>query len=850
MSGALGVPVGGDADEDGWVPIDDALRAARGVMRSGQMVHAANFQLYHSMNALQILDAKMDVGMAPPAGEPPMKSLAALIAEGRAPLDLSDEDQTRVFDALLACEATWHRGQALATTVYTCLYMHDEERLEACRGPVMRAYFDATRSAVATVRHAVSSGDVWEEEDFVLHVAGFDVGAAAIGDDAAKPNAALARLALAETWLVENAGVEDRRGALLARVRFRIAMHEAYEALFGLADPKRAVAAAADARASLRRAAAHLEKARATTEDAEDAEDETGWDPNRLGFDRKLNLSKMGPSPPRAVRLMSVQKGFAYFSDLIHELTSVCDVAPLVASRAGSLRDALAFLNAFRHERRKKGADPCIVSRSFAAIAVLHPSRGGVLGKHPGDAALRSAWLLGAAPPPRLRLEADPAGDPGGAEKLFEKRGDGAEGTDEGTDEDAPSRLVGGVASGTPIVDGDRRTDAYVEEEEEDAVRYAPGAAELRSFLAKTSLGVELLVRAHLCNRSRSRRKLRRLLGEWSALVDSAVAVDASGFVPGYLRRLGERGARGTTRDARFDRAEGAAEPTGALAGSPWARRAFEVWSGAVLVRAMLAHLTLGFELELYLPHELSMVYWYQEYLTEVLQGKLRVAERSLAAHLDAAAEAEASARAAAKKSEEKRRKGKKGALHEDGDVTNGDESVYGVSNSTRVFLAETRTEGHVLEAHKAMCKGMLRFTAGLSASERSWRPARGDFTDAEQTFWQRFGIFHAVRDPAPLAHADFEQYVRLGDGVTADRLFELAAECFAGARAWCKKLLELPAGALSRARAEDLAGLDKTAAANAAAARLAMAAPAMRAEFAFAAHHPTFPTVKLVRGG
>ena len=390
---------------------------------------------------------------------------------------------------------------------------------------------------------------------------------------------------------------------------------------------------------------------------------------------------------------------------------------------------------------------------------------------------------------------------------------------------------MGGVASGTPIVDGGRRTDASVEEEEEDAAG-APGAAELRSFLAKTSLGVELLVRAHLCNRSRSRRKLRRLLGEWSALVDSAVAVDASGFVPGYLRRLGERGARGTTRGER------AAEPAGALAESPWARRAFEVWSGAVLVRAMLAHLTLGFELELYLPHELSMVYWYQEYLTEVLQGKLRVAERGLAAHLDAAAEAEASARAAANP---KPRKGKKDAFHED---------EFHVTNVTNEILAETRTEGNVLEAHNLMCKGMLRFTAGLSASDRSWRPSRGDFTDAEQTFWQRFGIFHAVRDPAPLVYQDFEQYVRLGDGVTADRLFELAAECFTGARARCKKLLELPAGALSRARAEDLAGLDKTAAANAAAARLAMAAPAMRAEFAFAAHHPTFPTVKLVRGG
>ena len=693
------------------------------------------------------------------------------------------------------------------------------------------AYFDATRSAVATVRHAVSFGDVWEEEDFVLHVAGFDVGAAAVGDDAAKPNAALARLALAETWLVENAGAEDRRGALLARVRFRIAMHEAYEALFGLADPKRAVAAAADARASLRRAAAHLAKARATTEETEDETgDETGWDPNRLGFDRKLNLSKMGPSPPRAVRLMSVQKGFAYFSDLIHELTLVCDVAPLVASRAGSLHDALAFLNAFRHERRKKGADPCIVSRSFAAIAVLHPSRGGVLGKHPGDAALRSAWLLGAAPPPRLRLEADPAGGLGGAEEPAGGRGDGPKGPTKG-----PTRtclLVSWAAS-----------------------RPEPRSSTVAVVPTRLSRKRKRTPRARRARPSSARSWPRRrwAWSSWCARTCATArgAAASCGACSGSGARWWTRpspwthpgsspGTCGDSASAARGVRRAASAPRSPRARSPRARgrRAFEVWSGAVLVRAMLAHLTLGFELELYLPHELSMVYWYQEYLTEVLQGKLRVAERGLAAHLDAAAEAEASARAAANP---KPRTGKKDAFHED---------EFHVTNVTNEILAETRTEGNVLEAHNLMCKGMLRFTAGLSASDRSWRPSRGDFTDAEQTFWQRFGIFHAVRDPAPLVYQDFEQYVRLGDGVTADRLFELAAECFTGARARCKKLLELPAGALSRARAEDLAGLDKTAAANAAAARLAMAAPAMRAEFAFAAHHPTFPTVKLVRGG
>jgi hypothetical protein len=245
------------------------------------------------------------------------------------------------------------------------------------------------------------------------------------------------------------------------------------------------------------------------------------------------------------------------------------------------------------------------------------------------------------------------------------------------------------------------------------------------------------------------------------------------------------------------------------------------------------------------------MVYWYQEYLTEDLQDKLRVAERSLAAHLDAAADAASTLSACATKNKNAnaRRKAKKGNDSSD-ETDRTHESMSTSSMSTRAHLAEVRMEGHILEAHKTMCKGMLRFTGGLSASTRSWRPARDDFTDAEQNFWQRFGIFHAVRDPAPLSHADFEQYVRLEDGVTADRLFELAAECFAQTRALCKTLLELPKGALSQTQAEDLAGLDKTAAANAAAARLAMAAPAMRAEFAFAAHHPTYPTVKLVRGG
>ena len=161
--------------------------------------------------------------------------------------------------------------------------------------------------------------------------------------------------------------------------------------------------------------------------------------------------------------------------------------------------------------------------------------------------------------------------------------------------------------------------------------------------------------------------------------------------------------------------------------------------------------------------------------------------------------------------------------------------------------MATMRPSGDVGDP---MCKGMIRLTCGLRCHDRHWRPRMDDFTDSEQNFWQRFGVFHSVKDPAPLSFLDFKQYTTLGEGVTVDTLFSLAAECFASVRSLCQMLLQLPEETLSLAQREDLVGLDKTAAANAAAAKLAAAAPNMRAEFAHAAHHPTFPTVKMKREG
>jgi len=754
--------------DERWIPIDDLLATARSEMRSGQMVHPDNFDLFHSMNALQILDPKMDVGMAPPPGEPPLRTSTQLIADGRAPLDLSDDDAVYVFDALLACEATWHHGQSIATTVYTSLYLHDLDRLEAASSPVVRAYFRAVRCACATVRHAVSVGDIYEEEDFVMHLAGHDIGPAAADVDPSAPDPALAGLRAAEAWLVDNPGTEDKTGGLLARVRFRIALHVAMKRLFAIASPAEGGGedVASEAREWLDRAAAHLDKMRATAVAPPDVpsgvealdDDELDWDPDGLGFDRRVNLTKMGPAPPRTVKLYSRRAAFDRFAGLVAELRRVCDLAGLYRGGTGALHEVVAAF-ASMSER-----DPGVVSRSFAAVATL-TENGGLLGKHFGDAALRSAWVSGTAPPPVVDL-------------------------------------------------GERDDDACGAGVRTAADSDADDATDLAFFLARSARPAELLVRAYLSNRSRLRRKLRRLLTEWTQLADLGREVDAAGGAIAPLRALGD------------------ANPAASviLAESPWASRAFGGWADAVVSRAQLAHLTLGFNLELYLPHELCMVYWYCEYLMQDLQETLRVAEASLTQEAAAAR-----GRDAGKGKGRGRGKGK-GASGASSAERDGDGGAS---------LVRIKMEIFVLELQKTMCKGLVRLTAGLEAAGRLRQPPPNDFTDGEQNFWQRFGVFHACQRPQPLHHADFAAYTKLDD-VTPDRLFTMAGECFASARALAKQLLDLPPGIMSSEQTEDIAATDKTAAANAAAAKL-VAVPGVAVDFEHK-HHPVFAAVVVKR--
>eukprot|EP00227_Mantoniella_beaufortii_P009456 CAMPEP_0197595134 /NCGR_PEP_ID=MMETSP1326-20131121/22125_1 /TAXON_ID=1155430 /ORGANISM="Genus nov. species nov., Strain RCC2288" /LENGTH=157 /DNA_ID=CAMNT_0043161435 /DNA_START=36 /DNA_END=509 /DNA_ORIENTATION=- len=149
--------------------------------------------------------------------------------------------------------------------------------------------------------------------------------------------------------------------------------------------------------------------------------------------------------------------------------------------------------------------------------------------------------------------------------------------------------------------------------------------------------------------------------------------------------------------------------------------------------------------------------------------------------------------------------------------------------------------ETYVMELTKTMCKGLVRMLAGLKLAGKLERPPPSPFTEEEQNFWQRFGVFHVTPEPQALNYPDFAQYMSLDD-IAPGQLFMMASDCFSQVRTQVKQLLNLPPGILTAEQAEDMAGLERVAAANMTAVRL-VEMPGIEVDFEYK-HHPIFASV------
>ena len=131
----------------------------------GELLHDDLFGLFEAMSAIEMMDPKMDAGMAKAGGGGAGNSSSSSATTNRknSPMSLNDAisdnslpwenisipEFVTVFDHTLSCLVTWFEGHSLAQTVLTNLYLHcgDSPELRPPH-PELKAYVVATLKLV------------------------------------------------------------------------------------------------------------------------------------------------------------------------------------------------------------------------------------------------------------------------------------------------------------------------------------------------------------------------------------------------------------------------------------------------------------------------------------------------------------------------------------------------------------------------------------------------------------------------------------------------------------------------------------------------------------------------------
>ncbi|GBG79261.1 hypothetical protein CBR_g29413 [Chara braunii] len=662
------------------------LRQACGDMDVGQLIHGENFSLFEAMSALEIMDPKMDAGMATGG----YKTVEEAMTHGEAQIELTIPQLLDVMDYVLACEATWHNGHSLAQTVFTCLYLHKPERTVS--NPLLHAYCRAVRATCVLLRNWVCRAGIPEEEDFATHTFGLPLdvegdGRCMSGINVVEEQLSRQLKAIKGGALLKKKGPDEVLvptqenpeleayycSALLSRLRFRktlysILLHMEKPQGRGLDAAQKLIRSISDDLACLREYSPSLKRqAPAPTSNGDDGgarngqsspvdmEDKgpsgenerspTGSGRPAIGFNDNINRRLLAPTPPRPISILSWEETLSHFEKLVRDLGCICQLP----SMSRSLRELMQFCVDFGKVR------PGPIARSLLQMLVLKEDR--VLGQeHMGDLLFRDMHL----PHDLLR-----------------------------------------------------------------------GDCQMAVFTRHTANVIAALLRILCANPSRQRRRLGKFLPDWDILIQEAETAGESKVLMRHMLM------------------------TFPNAGNTWWRdNVLASWTVEQTCWVIVHYLMLGFELELYSPSELSMVYWYLENVLVIAINQQLTKERHLYEHSVLSSEQDS---ASGKKKGNRRKGGSKG-------------KEFHPSN--QVLL---------LECLNGLCQGLVRMIAAFTRDDK-FRPIEPPFNSEAQWFEQRFEPLHRVRLPEPLHYADYLKYTDHSN-LTVKHLYQLAHECFLSAK-------------------------------------------------------------------
>ncbi|KAF5206636.1 N-alpha-acetyltransferase 35, NatC auxiliary subunit, partial [Thalictrum thalictroides] len=338
------------------------------------------------MSALEIMDPKMDSGVE----NCQYHSIDEAIENGAAPVPL-DFDRTvdvqriiDVMDHLLACEATWHKGNSLGQTVFSCIYLLRLERTSS--HALLHSYCRIIRATCNAVISVVSDARTHEEEDLFTMAYGLPMKGE--GDEkclsmlnaveetvsrqlrACKVPSSKKRVLEDIEPLQTNPDLEEGYcKALLCRLRFRkhfyhvlMCMRKSHGRGLELAR-KHIASCLSELRFIIESVEFLMSNIHGSRQDdKEDPTTASGCKP--VGFDASLNGRLSAPTPPRAIKILSWKKAIEYFEKLLHDLDTMCSFS-LDPSLEGILRFVVQF----------QKLQPDLVARSHLQLLLVQDGK-------------------------------------------------------------------------------------------------------------------------------------------------------------------------------------------------------------------------------------------------------------------------------------------------------------------------------------------------------------------------------------------------------------------------------------------------------------------------------------------
>ncbi|GAB4823291.1 hypothetical protein N2152v2_010337 [Parachlorella kessleri] len=802
-------------------------------MSVGELLHDESFSLFDSMSAIEIGDPKMDLGARrhQDVGTP-----EELIAAGHAPIDLSAPQLLNLMDQLMVQEAAWHDGGMLPQTVFTSLYMLQTDRLAG--HPVLHAFCLALRSACTVVRDLVINGQVCEDEDFCIYIFGMTLDP----PGPAAPEAALQALLEMEGYLKqqvkaggssagssgngsggpshrkpakgspEGVALETTR-ALLARIRFRRLFHEALQRLSSCswADIDQACKLCDEALDELQRMkdSCHLGAA-------------AGEAP---GFVPDINRRHMGLVPLRQAKASSRVFSAVFVKRLLGREEMVDHFTSLLTGLAGLCRALLAVrtwddLTAVLVPFAAQPTSP--ITRSALHLLLSSPLKHAAPAVHaeapapsavgPAGDAAGTSRKAGAAAAHRGKSDGNPTDHPQLQDRSTPLhthpkqhhrspgKGSSSSSSRSSGKVQRPKGLGLGPGPGAARVADPQIPPPWCPGADMVCREFGwePGALpgqDVAMFVEQCSIALQSWCHTMCLNRARQRRRLRRLLEDWRNMFDHGFNADVA---PELAAWAAQQGWRWAPLDENGDEVQG-----------PVA-----TWVEREACKTMVAHLMLGFPLDLYQPYEFRAIYWYCDYLlgTQQQTSKFLFSAKPPPGLQQAAAHQGQRQRAG--------RHGRHSAAQQ-------------VAEEALVVEQKKTVEVMSLEIERMMCQGMMKLATGLTLMGCIQEP-EAPFNSEEQRYLQRFAAFQLLTRPQPLYHPHFQESMATGgkSGMSPETFLAMAYENFFKAQHGAAALLQSPAArALLPEQVTHLNGVRRVATQNSMALKIMLSAARREAQ-------------------